>query len=213
MTSKMDICPHHLLPAWARRRRRAAAGLRHPGRGPHRTAAQVCPLGGLPGREDGPRGGVRACQRLRRRGRGAGRRQAGHGLARGFTYVQAHRRADKVVPLVQRQEDAQFTSSSSPTSTAASRPWLTPKARTSRSVPPPPPRHLMPRHFLAEQGINPERDFAHVASPAPTTPPSPGSPPAGAGRCAQRLGVEKLVEEGKVDTRQGQGDLDHADPL
>ena len=28
----------------------------------------------------------------------------------GFTYVQAHRRADKVVPLVQRQEDAQFTS-------------------------------------------------------------------------------------------------------
>ena len=53
----------------------------------------------------------------------------------GFTYVQAHRRADKVVPLVQRQEDAQFTSKFIANADSGIKTLADTRARTSRSAP------------------------------------------------------------------------------
>jgi len=83
----------------------------------------------------------------------------------GFTFVQARLRTDgQVVPIVQRAEDEKFTSRfivpvDSPIKTVAELKGHTfvfgAPSSTSGS--------LMPRYFLEQQGIVPERDFKTVA--------------------------------------------------
>ena len=83
----------------------------------------------------------------------------------GFTYVQAKIRTNGgAVPIVQRAEDAKFTSrfivpTASPAKTLADRKGKTfafgSPSSTSGS--------LMPRYFLQQAGIEPERDFKSVA--------------------------------------------------
>ncbi|MGZ8260443.1 MAG: putative selenate ABC transporter substrate-binding protein [Caldimonas sp.] len=83
----------------------------------------------------------------------------------GFTYVQAKLRSSGgVVPIVQRAEDAKFTSR-----------FIVPTASTAKTLadlkgktfafgsPSSTSGSLMPRHFLLQAGIDPERDFKSVA--------------------------------------------------
>ncbi|MFM4705011.1 putative selenate ABC transporter substrate-binding protein [Aeromonas bivalvium] len=120
----------------------------------------------------------------------------------GFTYVQAHRRADKVVPLVQRAEDAQFTSKFIANADSGIATLADLKGKDfAFGSPSSTSGHLMPRHFLAEQGIKPEQDFAHVAfsgaHDATVAWVASGKVPAGALNASV---WDKLLEEGKVDT-------------
>ena len=120
----------------------------------------------------------------------------------GFTYVQAHRRADKVVPLVQRQEDAQFTSKFIANADSGIKTLADTKGKDfAFGSPSSTSGHLMPRHFLAEQGINPERDFAHVAfsgaHDATVAFVQAGKVDAGVLNASV---WDKLVEQKKVDT-------------
>jgi phosphonate transport system substrate-binding protein len=83
----------------------------------------------------------------------------------GFTYVQARQRTQgKAVPIVQRAEDAVFTSrfivpKDSPAKTLADL-----KGKTfAFGAPSSTSGSLMPRYFLMQAGIDPERDFKTVA--------------------------------------------------
>ena len=82
----------------------------------------------------------------------------------GFTFVQANvRSGGKIIPLVQREEDEKFKSvfiTSDPAINSLAD--LKGKdvsfgSQSSTSG------HLMPRSFLLQQGINPEKDFKRVA--------------------------------------------------
>jgi phosphonate transport system substrate-binding protein len=82
----------------------------------------------------------------------------------GFTFVQANvRSGGKVIPLVQREEDEKFRSvfiTSDPTvKTLADLKGkdVTFGSQSSTSG------HLMPRSFLLDQGLNPEKSFRRVA--------------------------------------------------
>jgi phosphonate transport system substrate-binding protein len=82
----------------------------------------------------------------------------------GFTFVQARRRTGTAIPLVQREEDARFHSK-----------IIVPagsKARTLQDLkgasfafgsPSSTSGHLMPRYFLLQNGIDPDKDFSRVA--------------------------------------------------
>jgi phosphonate transport system substrate-binding protein len=83
----------------------------------------------------------------------------------GFTFVQAKiRSGDKIIPIAQREEDAQF-SSVFITQTGSGIKALTDLkgknvsfgSQSSTSG------HLMPRSLLLDAGLNPERDFKRVA--------------------------------------------------
>ncbi len=83
----------------------------------------------------------------------------------GFTFVQAKRRTNgAATPLVQRAEDEKFTSRFIVplNSTAKSLADLKGKSfafgSTSSTS-----GHLMPRHFLQQAGIDPEKDFRNIA--------------------------------------------------
>ncbi|MEO8523662.1 MAG: putative selenate ABC transporter substrate-binding protein [Caldimonas sp.] len=83
----------------------------------------------------------------------------------GFTYVQARIRTNGgVVPIVQRAEDARFTSRfivplDSPAKTLADL-----KGKTfAFGAPSSTSGSLMPRYYLLQAGIDPERDFKSVA--------------------------------------------------
>src|SRR3954465_199316 len=83
----------------------------------------------------------------------------------GFTYVQARlRTSGGVVPIVQRAEDAGFTSrfivpAASPAKTLADL-----KGKTfAFGAPSSTSGSLMPRYYLLQAGIDPERDFKSVA--------------------------------------------------
>ena len=83
----------------------------------------------------------------------------------GFTYVQARLRTNGgVVPIVQRAEDAKFTSRfivplNSPAKTLADL-----KGKTfAFGAPSSTSGSLMPRYYLLQAGIDPERDFKSVA--------------------------------------------------
>ena len=82
----------------------------------------------------------------------------------GFTFVQAHHRSNgKVIPIVQREEDEKFRSVFISTDPAIkSLADLKGKdvsfgSQSSTSG------HLMPRSFLLQTNINPEKDFGRVA--------------------------------------------------
>ena len=83
----------------------------------------------------------------------------------GFTHVQAQiRSGGKVIPIAQREEDAQFrsvfiakTDSGIKTLADLKGKQVSFGSQSSTSG------HLMPRNFLLEAGLNPERDFKRVA--------------------------------------------------
>jgi phosphonate transport system substrate-binding protein len=82
----------------------------------------------------------------------------------GFTYVQAKDATrGAVVPLVQRQEDEQFTSRFITTNPAI-RSLADLKGKTfAFGSPASTSGHLMPRYFLLQAGIEPDRDFRNIA--------------------------------------------------
>jgi phosphonate transport system substrate-binding protein len=82
----------------------------------------------------------------------------------GFTFVQARRRTGTAIPLVQREEDAQFHSkfivpASSKAKTLADLKGANFAFGSVSST----SGHLMPRYFLLKNGIDPDKDFAKVA--------------------------------------------------
>ncbi|MCB1888785.1 MAG: putative selenate ABC transporter substrate-binding protein [Rhodocyclaceae bacterium] len=120
----------------------------------------------------------------------------------GFTFVQAHiRTGGTAVPLVQREEDAHFTSrfitARGDVKTLADLKGVTFAFGSPSST----SGHLMPRHFLAEAGIDPDRDFSTVAfsgaHDATAAFVQGGKVDAGALNASV---WDKLVSQGKVDT-------------
>ncbi|MFZ5463602.1 MAG: putative selenate ABC transporter substrate-binding protein [Pseudomonadota bacterium] len=82
----------------------------------------------------------------------------------GFTFVQARLRTNgRVIPIVQRQEDAAFTSRFI-TTHADIKTLADLKGRSfAFGSPSSTSGHLMPRHFLLQAGVDPERDLKNVA--------------------------------------------------
>lgn len=83
----------------------------------------------------------------------------------GFTFVQAKiRSGDKVIPIAQREEDSQFRSVFIAQTNSGIKGLADLKGKNvsfgSQSST---SGHLMPRSFLLEAGLNPERDFKRVA--------------------------------------------------
>lgn len=83
----------------------------------------------------------------------------------GFTFVQAKiRSSNKIIPLVQREEDTQFQSVFIAKTGSSIKSLKDLKGKTvsfgSQSST---SGHLMPRSFLLQAGLNPEKDFRRVA--------------------------------------------------
>lgn len=120
----------------------------------------------------------------------------------GFTYVQAKLRTDgSAVPLVQREEDARFTSKFI-TARDDIKSYADLKGKTfAFGSPSSTSGHLMPRHFLAEAGLTPETDFANVAFSGAhdATAAFVGAGKVDAGALNASV-WDKLVAQGKVDT-------------
>ena len=120
----------------------------------------------------------------------------------GFTFVQAHARSGgKVIPVAQREEDERFKSvfiTADPAIKALTD--LKGKdvsfgSQSSTSG------HLMPRNFLLQAGVDPDKDFKRVAfsgaHDATIAAVASGKVQAG----ALNISVwDKFVKEGKVDT-------------
>jgi phosphonate transport system substrate-binding protein len=120
----------------------------------------------------------------------------------GFTYVQAKLRTNgTAVPLVQREEDARFTSKFITASDDIKTFADLKGKRFAFGSPSSTSGHLMPRHFLAEAGVSPETDFANVAfsgaHDATAAFVAAGKVDAGALNASV---WDKLVAQGKVDT-------------
>ena len=83
----------------------------------------------------------------------------------GFTYVQARLRTNGgVVPIAQRLEDEKFTSRFIVPATSTAKTLADLKGKTfAFGSPSSTSGHLMPRHFLQQAGVEPDRDFKSVA--------------------------------------------------
>lgn len=82
----------------------------------------------------------------------------------GFTFVQAHvRSGGKVIPLVQREEDEKFRSVFITTDPAITKLTDLKGKDVSFGSQSSTSGHLMPRSFLLQAGLNPEKDFRRVA--------------------------------------------------
>ncbi len=83
----------------------------------------------------------------------------------GFTYVQARLRTNGgVVPIVQRAEDAKFTSRFIVPAGSTAKTLADLKGKTfAFGAPSSTSGSLMPRYYLLQAGIDPERDFKSVA--------------------------------------------------
>ena len=120
----------------------------------------------------------------------------------GFTFVQAnHRSGGKVIPLVQREEDEKFRSVFI-TADPAIKSLADLKGKdVSFGSQSSTSGHLMPRSFLLQNGLNPDKDFKRVAysgaHDATIAAVASGKVQAG----ALNISVwEKFVAEKKVDT-------------
>jgi len=79
----------------------------------------------------------------------------------GFTFVQARKRTGDAIPLVSREEDLTFHSKFITRPDTGIRALADLKGKTfSFGSVSSTSGHLMPRYFLLQNGINPERDFA-----------------------------------------------------
>ncbi len=119
----------------------------------------------------------------------------------GFTFVQARRRTGNAIPLVQREEDAQFHSKFITRAGSGIRSLQDLKGKTlgfgSESST---SGHLMPRYFLMQAGIQPDRDLARYAFSGAhdVTAKWVESGKVDAGALNESV-WNKLVEEKKVD--------------
>ncbi len=146
-------------------------------------------------------GEVRPGGRLRRGGRGAGRRPPGHGLA-GWLHLRPGAAEDRQRhPLVQREQDQQFTSkfiTADPQ--VKSLQDLKGKTFAFGSVSST-SGSLMPRYFMQKDGIVPEQFFSRVAysgaHDATVAWVQAGKVDAGVLNASV---WQKLVDSGKVDT-------------
>jgi phosphonate transport system substrate-binding protein len=122
----------------------------------------------------------------------------------GFTFVQARLKTGNAIPLVQRVEDEKFTSKFIVPAASDIKTLNDLKGKTfafgsvsSTSG------HLMPRHFLLQNSIDPERDFKRVAfsgaHDATAAWVASGKAEAGALNASV---WDKLVESGKTDPKQ-----------
>jgi phosphonate transport system substrate-binding protein len=122
----------------------------------------------------------------------------------GFTFVQARLRTGNAIPIVQRAEDEKFTSKfiANAASGIKALPDLKGKTFTFGSVSST-SGHLMPRYFLLEQKINPEKDFRRVAfsgaHDATALQVESGKVDAGVLNASV---WDKLVQEKKVDLKK-----------
>ncbi|MGH8751204.1 MAG: putative selenate ABC transporter substrate-binding protein [Burkholderiales bacterium] len=122
----------------------------------------------------------------------------------GFTFVQARLRTGNAIPIAQRAEDEKFTSQFITASGSGIKRLQDLKGKTfafgsvsSTSG------SLMPRYFLLQHGLNPERDFKRVAYSGAhdATAAWVASGKAEAGVLNASV-WDKLVESGKVDPKQ-----------
>src|SRR5574341_1997851 len=82
----------------------------------------------------------------------------------GFTFVQARKRTGTAIPVVSRQEDLEFHSKFITRKDTGIRALADLKGKTfSFGSVSSTSGHLMPRYFLMQNGIVPERDFKNVA--------------------------------------------------
>jgi phosphonate transport system substrate-binding protein len=122
----------------------------------------------------------------------------------GFTFVQARLRTGNAIPIVQRAEDEKFTSKFIANAATGINGLADLKGRnfTFGSVSST-SGHLMPRYFLLQHKIDPEKDFRRVAysgaHDATALQVESGKVEAGVLNASV---WEKLVEEKKVDTRK-----------
>ena len=122
----------------------------------------------------------------------------------GFTFVQARLRTGNAIPIAQRAEDEKFTSKfiASTASGIKGLGDLKGKNFTFGSVSST-SGHLMPRFFLLENKINPEKDFKRMAfsgaHDATALQVESGKVEAGVLNASV---WDKLVQEKKVDTRK-----------
>ena len=122
----------------------------------------------------------------------------------GFTFIQASKRSGgKAIPVVQREEDAQFKSVFI-TADPAIKSLADLKGKdVSFGSPSSTSGHLMPRSFLLAAGIDPEKDFRRVAfsgaHDATIAAVASGKVQAGA---LNGSVWDKFVAEKKVDTAQ-----------
>jgi len=120
----------------------------------------------------------------------------------GFTFVQAKiRTGGTAVPLVQRAEDAKFTSRFI-TANDSIKSFADLKGKTfAFGAPSSTSGHLMPRYFLGQEGLNPDKDFKTVAfsgaHDATVAFVQAGKVDAGVLNASV---WDKLVEQKKVDT-------------
>lgn len=122
----------------------------------------------------------------------------------GFTFVQARLRTGNAMPIAQRAEDEKFTSKFIANTASKIRGLADLKGKnfTFGSVSST-SGHLMPRFYLLENKINPEKDFRRVAfsgaHDATALQVESGKVEAGVLNASV---WDKLVEESKVDTRK-----------
>ncbi|MBI5069148.1 MAG: putative selenate ABC transporter substrate-binding protein [Deltaproteobacteria bacterium] len=119
----------------------------------------------------------------------------------GFTFVQARRRTGSAVPLVQREEDARFHSRFIARAGSGIQRLQDLRGKTvAFGSPSSTSGHLMPRYFLLQAGLDPEKDFAKVAfsgaHDATAKWVESGKVDAGA---VNESVWNKLVEEKKID--------------
>jgi len=122
----------------------------------------------------------------------------------GFTFVQARIRAGNAIPIAQRVEDEKFTSKFIANASSGINGLADLKGRnfTFGSVSST-SGHLMPRYFLLENKINPEKDFKRIAfsgaHDATALQVESGKVEAGVLNASV---WDKLVTEKKVDTNK-----------
>ena len=120
----------------------------------------------------------------------------------GFTFVQARiRTKGTALPLVQRAEDAKFTSRFI-TANDGIKTFADLKGKTfAFGAPSSTSGHLMPRYFLGQEGLNPDKDFKNTAfsgaHDATVAFVQAGKVDAGVLNASV---WDKLVEQNKVDT-------------
>lgn len=120
----------------------------------------------------------------------------------GFTYVQARKRTGDAMPLVSREEDLNFHSKFITRKDTGITKLADLKGKTfSFGSVSSTSGHLMPRYFLLQNGVNPERDFAKFsfsgAHDATALWVESGKVDAGA---LNEAVLDKLVQTKKVDT-------------
>jgi phosphonate transport system substrate-binding protein len=82
----------------------------------------------------------------------------------GFTFVQARRRTGTAIPLVQREEDAHFHSKIIVKAGSKAQKLQDLKGATfAFGSPSSTSGHLMPRYWLMQNGVDPEKDFSKIA--------------------------------------------------